>query len=296
MSLFDRYGIKEVADVTFYALDDYGNVAQPVLYLDTLKVSTVEQTAENADARGGKGNTALMTWDYGKEITINLEDALFSAKSMEVMYGGKRKNLAGKVRRTKIHQINNLWEFAFLDQSGEHEYEFSADLDSLGIEYKSVGGSYLFAHHELGKTYWGKGYITINDVEIPIERAIDAELLKAAGFSEAVEEGATEIYLPANAYLFAIEWDADLREIEISANSFPGTYYVTGETFVRNEKTGEDEIFQLVFPKVKVLSESNTITMEADGDPTVFNMSLKVLKSKNAPMMSLIQIGDYNID
>lgn len=28
----------------------------PVLYLDTLKVSTIEQTAENVSARGGKGN------------------------------------------------------------------------------------------------------------------------------------------------------------------------------------------------------------------------------------------------
>jgi hypothetical protein len=162
-------------------------------------------------------------------------------------------------------------------------------LDRFGLEFKTAeSGGYLFAHHELGKTYWGKGYITINDVEFPIERDIDEELLKAAGFGEAVEEE-LEIYLPPNAYLFAIEWDADLREIEISANSFPGTYYVVGDTYVRNEATGKDESFQLVFPKTKVLSESNTLTMEAEGDPTVFSMSLKVLKSKNQPMMSLIQ-------
>lgn len=29
----------------------------------TLKVSTLEQTAETADARGGKGNPKLITWD-----------------------------------------------------------------------------------------------------------------------------------------------------------------------------------------------------------------------------------------
>jgi hypothetical protein len=51
----------------------------------------VEQTAENTDAKGGKGNAALISWDYGKEITLNLEDALFSARSLEVMYGGKAK-------------------------------------------------------------------------------------------------------------------------------------------------------------------------------------------------------------
>ena len=86
-SILDRYGIKEVADVTFYELDDNGAPQFPVLYLDTLKVSTIEQTAEEAEARGGKGNAALIAWDYGKEITVTLEDALFSAKSMAIMFG-----------------------------------------------------------------------------------------------------------------------------------------------------------------------------------------------------------------
>ena len=58
-----------------------------MLFLDTLKVSTIEQTAESVDARGGKGNPKLITWDYGKEITVNIEDALFSPKSMAIMLG-----------------------------------------------------------------------------------------------------------------------------------------------------------------------------------------------------------------
>ena len=86
-SILDRYGIKEVADVTFYEIKDDGTPGKPVLFLDTLKVSTIEQTAEQVDARGGKGNPKLITWDYGKEITVNVEDALFSPKSMSIMLG-----------------------------------------------------------------------------------------------------------------------------------------------------------------------------------------------------------------
>jgi hypothetical protein len=41
-SILDRYGIKEVADVTFYKLEDDGTPGVPVLFLDTLKVSTIE--------------------------------------------------------------------------------------------------------------------------------------------------------------------------------------------------------------------------------------------------------------
>lgn len=75
--------------VTFYEIDDAnpGVPGKPVLYLDTLKVSTIEQTAESVDARGGKGNAALVSWDFGKEITISLEDALYSAKSLALQFG-----------------------------------------------------------------------------------------------------------------------------------------------------------------------------------------------------------------
>jgi hypothetical protein len=288
MSLFDRYGIKEVADVTFYALDDYGNVAQPVLYLDTLKVSTVEQTAENSDARGGKGNTALMTWDYGKEITVNLEDALFSNRSLEVMYEGKVLTKSGKVRRTKFVNFKNDFMLCDPSQSSPDYEVMTAVLPAEIGEWKMGPNDHvLIAHHELNETMWGRASIVVNDVEIPLNREISRDTLIAAGFASEVEANG-DIELPKGLYMVTMEWDQDRNEIEISSNSFPGTYYVTGETFARNEQTGEDEIFQLVFPKVKVLSESNTITMEADGDPTVFNMSLKVLKSKNAPMMSLI--------
>ena len=51
--------IKEVADVVFYDINTDGSRGAPVLYLDTLKVSTIEQTAEQAEARGGKGNPPL---------------------------------------------------------------------------------------------------------------------------------------------------------------------------------------------------------------------------------------------
>ena len=92
MNIFEQYGIKEVADVTLYAIELDENDEEiyiPVLYLDTLKISSVEQTAEQTSARGGLGNPNLITWDYGKEITVNLEDALYTPASMSMLWGGK---------------------------------------------------------------------------------------------------------------------------------------------------------------------------------------------------------------
>lgn len=55
-NIFEQFGIKEVANVYFQALSDEGSIktGDIVLYLDTLKVSTVETTAQNVSATGGK--------------------------------------------------------------------------------------------------------------------------------------------------------------------------------------------------------------------------------------------------
>ena len=174
-----KFGIKEVADVGFYAVGDVkvenGEVTAtnaPVLKFDTLKVSTIEMTAESSEARGGKGNPALISWDYGREITVNLEDALLSMDTLSHLFEGK------------------------------------ANEDDV---------------------------ITIN------------------------------------------------------ANKFPGTYAIVGVTYARDED-GKDNLFYFYIPKAKIQSET-TLTMEAEGDPTVFNMSLKVLRGNAAgDMMQLIGV------
>lgn len=92
MNIFEQYGIKEVADVTLYAIELDENddeIYVPVLYMDTLKVSTVEESTQQTSAQGGQGNPKLITWDYGKDIVVNLEDALFSPASSSMTWGGK---------------------------------------------------------------------------------------------------------------------------------------------------------------------------------------------------------------
>ena len=168
----ERFGIKEVADVAFYALDAQGlPTGDPVMIFDTLKVSNIEFTAEQAEARGGKGNAPLIIWDYGREINVTLEDALLS-------------------------------------------------METLGLMFENS---------------------------------------KTAGTD---------------------------GKIEISANTFPGTYYVEGKTFARNEADGKDHLLTFTIYKAKIQSEI-TLTMEAEGDPTVFGINLRVLRNKDGKMMSL---------
>lgn len=71
--------------------------------------------------------------------------------------------------------------------------------------------------------------------------------------------------------------------------------YITGDTYARSEITGEDDYFQFIVPKGKITSE-NTITMEAEGDPSVFNMNVDVLRATDPDtrenvMMKLVKYG-----
>lgn len=221
--------------VTFYEIDDNGTAGKPVLYLDTLKVSTIEQTAENTSARGGKGNAELISWDYGKEINVTLEDALFSAKSMAIMFG----DLDGAASEDSISLKKTI---SFVGATAPTQW-----FDANGSAHAIASG---VVYDETGAT-----------VETP-----------SAG----------------NKYFYTFDIEVAGQEIEVSANTFPGTYYITGDTYARSEATGKDEGFQFVIPKAKVLSE-NTLTLEAEGDPSTFSMNLKVLRPADGKMMKLIK-------
>ena len=253
MDILARYGIKEVADVTFYKIKENGEPGAPVLYLDTLKVSTIEQTAENSSARGGKGNPELIMWDYGKEITVTLEDALFSAKSMALMYGVDIDNVedfAGEesvlktVKPSQVTGEDTALKFIINGQ----------EFEATNVKYYGPDGSenYLKAPED------GEG----EPVSTPHTKD-------------------TATYITGDIKVTG-------QKIVISSDKFPGTYYVTGDTYARSETTGEDEFFQFIIPKAKMQSEV-TLTMEAEGDPSTFNMNLKVLRPDDGDMMKLVK-------
>lgn len=246
-NILDKYGIKEVADVVFYKLGDDGKPVNPVLYLDTLKVSTIEQTAETAEARGGKGNAALIAWDYGKEINVTLEDALFSAKSMAIMFGDGTVKDFTSAENTHTDYIMKTIEILVTE----------AGKDPNGGKWKGPQG---------------KEYTMIN----------------AKYYDEKGANVALSGLQQGKKYFCTFDLKATGAVIDVSANSFPGTYYVVGDTFARSEASGDDEMFQFIIPKAKVTSE-NTITLEAEGDPSVFNMSLKVLRPSDGIMMRLVK-------
>ena len=252
-----------IEDETFDATCNLSNMAvkkikkrvlkyTPVLFLDTLKVSTLEQTAEQTAAQGGKGNAKLIIWDYGKEITLTLQDALYTPASMSAMLGAsKDKDFTKGVKDTKrIDRTEKCTATrSFIVPAG----------NSAGVP--------------------SEGDITAQAVYI------DLATMKPYEDGTPIAEG--EVYLK---WTRSVAYgDNSLgNTIEISADRFPGTYRIVGDTFARNKVTGEDQRFQFEIPQAKMSSE-NTITLEAEGDPTVFDMTMTVLRPDDGVMVKLIQ-------
>lgn len=243
MNPFEQLGIKEVADVQFIALDTMDRLGvkagDVVLYLDTLKISTVETTAEQTEAKGGRGNPSLIIWDFGREVTLSLQDALFTPESLLVMTGGKKKIASASnkvaVRKTKLANaagdLPTTYPYSWVDVEGGE-----------------------------------RGTATAAATGVP-------EAFPVRVFYEEQLDGTAAV---GTAY-----------EVTIDAANFPGTYKIVGDTVVRN-RNGKDSPFQFVIPKQKLGSEV-TFTMEQEGDPSVFDMSLRVLRDDDGTMVKLIK-------
>lgn len=249
--------------VTFYKIESDGSRGMPVLYLDTLKVSTVEQTASSSDARGGKGNPKLVSWDFGKEINVTLTDALFSPASMAIMYGDK-----DGVGTEDTEKITKVAMTRILKTAADStiEMDTAEGRKTVKVLASSGGG---------GAAAYSTGITKVTDA--------DGADIPAADFGSKTA---------GDKFFVHYEIDPTSKKvIDINADTFPGTYYITGDTFCRSDVTGEDDFFQFIIPKAKMSSE-NTITLEAEGDPSVFNLNLTVLRPESGPMMQLVQ---YNL-
>ena len=294
VNIFDKYGIKEVANVYFEALEDdisagvyKGDI---VLFLDTLKVSTIETTAENTAAQGGWGNPRLVQWDYGKEINVTLEDALMSLESLRFMLGGAIKQPSADTKVLVRHTAEVVCEedgkVPLPKIGGVTVNPIQASV-SHPIRLINLGGG-------TGSTAAG-ARTQLTSGTLDGTKAINFVNPKLIGNSPAstVKDDHIRIFWEEE-----VTGDANKDaavEVTISPDTFPGTYRVVGDTYMRAEKTGKDEPFQFVINKAKVQSNV-TITLQAEGDPTTFEMTLNVLRSTNdAGENEMMKLVRYNV-
>ena len=294
--ILDKYAIKEVADVMFYELDSKGAPSAPVLYLDTLKTSTLSQSSEVVDARGGKGNVKILSWDTNKELTIEMEDAVYSAKSLGIMFGGDMKVYGDKqeVLKTLRFDPSQIMEASTASSSDKAYLTFDINGNKLYIA-KTLVTAFSYQKNDSG---------TISEVSepVPVDRASvnwatgKVQAGDPAADTEQTVEFITFDLLDCTSSPVARDTGNGVISggvtIDIGAEFNSNTYYITGDTYARNVASGKDEFLQFIIPKGKVSAEDVSLTMEADGDPATFSMTVQCLKSESGSMVKLVK---YNI-
>lgn len=445
-------------------------VYTPVLYLDTLKVSTIEKSAESAFATGGLKNKQLIKWNFGKNLKMTLEDALFSPASMSLIWGGKLNsklsvltslvskiniaNTYGRLRYSSkaypspaltdeellvLYKI--LWEkpainggsqgyplnydgdnyytdfdwdivptpgyedrfedfkTAFLDRYmnrptiftfgghptepigwdgiTEYRYTSSYDFEVFGslyydAPYANISGGVIegmenntekidpssgMVKHGQEGFYFAKAvpeYVVVKireiisqlddlgNVQTNINNVQTVDRMEKCIVTEKnglIINGKKQldnlfryyandynssytIYYDAKTMLPLVhvednkikndgdfklklgtvyyKWTRTVKYDEynedtlgqsfvIDANTFPDDYKIVGETYIRNQKTGKDQRYQIIIYKANVSSDTS-ITLQADGDPTTFSMTVDLLAPENDILMELIQL------
>jgi hypothetical protein len=252
-----RFGVKEVADCTFYNL----LTGKPELFLDTLKMSNLENNAETTYATGGQSAPRLVGWDFNRTATFNIQDALLNPKAIAMQTGTAVEKKVEQVRKREVLVTKD-------DGSGNSEITL-AKTPATGTDVFLFETSDGYEHtKEVAKASMT---ITGDKIEVP---------------SATLTVGTKVI-----AY-YQFETTADAEVITITSNNFGGYYMVTGDTVWRNEANGQDEMVQIVIPKAKI-SSNFTLTMQPDGDPSVFDFNLDVFKDPSSTdMVKIIRYQD----
>lgn len=230
-----RYGLKEVANVIFFNIE----TGKPEIFFDTLKVSTIENESESAEARGGQGNGRLITWDYGRTATLTMQDALLSDVSLAMLSGNAVQDGSEGItvvgREELIVDANNS---VTLSNTNIHE-------NTLHV-MKVVNG------------------VIDPTAEVTVEENLGGKITLTG-----VAEGDKVMAF----YEYTVT-DSKASKIVFSADTFPGTYRVVGDTLGKDQY-GNLRKMQFIIPQAK-LQSSFSLTMDVE-NVSVFDFNLDVL-------------------
>lgn len=251
-----KFGAKEVMDVILYDK----STGKPVIFFDTLKTSSLEVTSEKVYARGGKGNSKLITWELNKEAKLTCEDALISPKSLELISGVATTTGAATVTMRQ-----------------------STEYDTTGVSPVDKGELYPLTASSTGAIALA---YTPNEpaTNIIVYDASDDCGTPLAMTSASLSGKTLTVAAASNKKVivyYTFQSAATTETYVIDSSHFSGTYKMVGNTVVRNRDTGKDEPFQLVIDNLKWSSDLR-LDFAAEGDPTPTTFECEIMKASGS--------------
>lgn len=257
-----KYAAVTVCDVTLYDLV----TKYPVMYFDTLQVTSIDGTTEVTEIQGGKGNPILASVSHSKNIDVQFDDAIMTMSSLAILTGGELSNASdnAKITMTQTEII-----------------DVATDATEITLTEAVKPGSYVY----IGKI--------INGIVSTVTRTTDkvegdtnvVEIADFYNFKKEDEdiEGKYRVFYEYELGLSDSN-GRDLSELTVLADKFAGTYRFIGDTMLFNQFTGLNDIFQIEIPRLK-LDGSFSFSLNAAVEAVVFSFKGKALRDDFGKMI-----------
>ena len=288
-----KFGVREICDVVLKAKAPmkvgkkvfYAN--EPVLYFDTLKSSTMEGASTTVYAQGGRGNTRLVAWEGERTVTFTMEDALISPEGFMILSG------AGLMDATEDKQvIQHITEtvdkadvtvaeksitvkvakkpYLPADENENFAYAMFIYKDEIVTEpYIASNSQALEAKTDSnGEQYYDLVFAPGTN---NITKLADEEKHAEYTFNEA-DDALTELVFDSVIVDYYTAHSNHAQQIEITAESFGGNFYLEASTLFRNQN-GVDMPAEFIIPNCKIQSNF-TFNMASSGDPSTFTFTM----------------------
>lgn len=205
------YGLREVADLTFYDLRN----EKPFLYIPYALTSSNEHTSQVTYARGGKNNPKRLAFEGNRESTLKISTQLFDFRIISMLAGAQ---VTGG--QTNIFKREEL------------EVTDNGSTKEITLANAPLLGSVTVFPKTEDAVSGQECTITVTDQAVAIS-------------NPALQSGDKVVAY----YQFQSENTAE--RICFKTDSFPTTCKVIGDTLIKNEATGSNEPFQMVVYKAK---------------------------------------------
>ena len=260
-----KYAAVTVCDVTLY--DIVTNY--PVMFFDTLQVTSIEGAAEVTDIQGGQGNATLASVSHSKTVDVTFDDAIMTMSSLALLTGGnlEKANKDHKITMTQTELV-----------------EVKAGEDTLVLTESVKDQTYVWVARMVNGV--------LSTATRSIKKLDSTNTIKISDLYNANVETEDSIYRVFYQYEKGIE-AGELSELTVLADKFAGTYRFIGDTVLFNQYTGLNDIFQIEIPKLK-LDSSYSMSFNASTEAIVFSFKGKALRDDLGKMIIFRQLRNEN--
>jgi len=249
-----RFGTREISNVVFKEIA----TGKPALYLESLKTSSTEVTADASYARGGAGNPKRLMWESNKEVMYNMQDSLISPESLAMLAGTTVATGVVKVHKKEVLTLNSskqvtLDETPVIATATPMFVFITVNGDDIGITVPSnVTNGYTLATDQLTFAGTVSSHLFAEGDKVIVDYYYDSA--------------------------------ATAKEIVIESGKFAGYYKIEADTLWRRETDGVDLPARFTMPKIKIAS-SFTIENASEGDPSVFDFKCEAFPNASNQMV-----------